>query len=211
MRNVVKRNKDGEPVIGADGKPVVVRVKAYEGTPRPLGYLASGQLKRYSSGEPRWPVSFDLHHENDEIIEEGDSPATFDDKNVSIVRASRIDDRNMLGDFGMEQLTARGSIGAIIHDKLVVIDPRLDDCHVILGSHNLGFKASYSNDEHMLIVSGNRALAETCAVHILDVCDHYRFRSIEPSASARVKAAGPASSIPNRIGRMGTLRVRRGC
>ncbi len=117
--------------------------------------------------------------EDGEVVAEGDSPATFDDGNVSIVRASRIDDRMLMGDFGAEQLTARGSIGAIIHDKLVVIDPRSDDCHVILGSHNLGFKASYSNDENLVIVSGHRALAEAYAVHILDVCDHYKFRAIE--------------------------------
>ncbi|CAN5132709.1 phospholipase D-like domain-containing protein [soil metagenome] len=126
-------------------------------------------------------------NEDGEVMEEGDSPATYDDKNVSIVRASKIDDRNLLGDFGAEQLTARGSIGAIIHDKLVVIDPRLDDCHVILGSHNLGFKASYSNDENMLIVSGNRPLAEAYAVHILDVYDHYRFRAIETERKRKGK------------------------
>ena len=122
-----------------------------------------------------------------EVIEEGASPATFDDRNISIVRASLIDDRNLLGDFGAEQLTARGGTGAIIHDKLVVIDPRLDDCHVILGSHNLGFKASYSNDENMLIVSGNRAFAEAYAVHVLDVYDHYRFRAIESERKRRSK------------------------
>lgn len=114
-----------------------------------------------------------------ETVEEGDSPATFDDKNISIVRAARIDDRNLLGDFGLEQLTAKGAVGAIIHDKLIVIDPRSDDCAVILGSHNLGFKASYSNDENFLIVRGNRDLAAAYAVHIMDVYDHYRFRAIE--------------------------------
>jgi phosphatidylserine/phosphatidylglycerophosphate/cardiolipin synthase-like enzyme len=114
-----------------------------------------------------------------EIVEEGDSPATFDDKNISIVRAARIDDRNLLGDFGLEQLIAKGAVGAIIHDKLIVIDPRSDDCAVILGSHNLGFKASYSNDENFLIVRGNRDLAAAYAVHIMDVYDHYRFRAIE--------------------------------
>ena len=113
------------------------------------------------------------------VVDEGESPSTFDKENVSIVRASRLDDRRALGDFGYEQLTAKGAIGAIIHDKLVVIDPRSPDCHVILGSHNLGFKASYSNDENMLVVSGDRALAEAYAVHILDVYDHYRFRAIE--------------------------------
>jgi phosphatidylserine/phosphatidylglycerophosphate/cardiolipin synthase-like enzyme len=113
------------------------------------------------------------------VTDPGDSPVTFTNENVSIVRAAKIDDKMLLGDFGAEQLTAKGGIGAIIHDKLVVIDPRSDDCAVILGSHNLGFKASYSNDENMVIVSGHRELAEAYAVHILDVYDHYRFRAIE--------------------------------
>ena len=125
--------------------------------------------------------------EDGEVVDDGDSPTTFDNENVSIVRASKVDDRNALGDFGYEQLTAKGSIGAIIHDKLVVIDPRSDDCHVILGSHNLGFKASYSNDENMLVVSGDRALAEAYAVHILDVYDHYRFRAIETERKRKGK------------------------
>ena len=37
---IVKRDKKGRPVKGADGRPVKIRVKAYEGPPRPLGYLA---------------------------------------------------------------------------------------------------------------------------------------------------------------------------
>jgi len=125
--------------------------------------------------------------EDGEVVDEGDSPSTFDNENVSIVRAAKIDDRHMLGDFGFEQLASKGSIGAIIHDKLVVIDPLSDDCHVILGSHNLGFKASYSNDENMLIVSGDRALAEAYAVHIMDVYDHYRFRAIEQERKRKGK------------------------
>lgn len=109
---------------------------------------------------------------------QGESPTTFDNGNVSIVRAARIDEKSLLGDLHVEQLTAKGGIGAIIHDKIVVIDPRSPDCTVILGSHNLGFKASYSNDENMLIITGDQELAAAYAVHILDVYDHYRFRAI---------------------------------
>jgi phosphatidylserine/phosphatidylglycerophosphate/cardiolipin synthase-like enzyme len=123
--------------------------------------------------------------EDGEVVVEGESPTTYDDGNVSIVRAARIDDRTILGDLGVEQLTARGGIGAIIHDKLVVIDPRSADCTVILGSHNLGFKASYSNDENLLIVTGDQDLAAAYAVHILDVYDHYRFRAIENERKRR--------------------------
>jgi len=117
-------------------------------------------------------------NEDDEVVDEGESPTTYDTGNVSIVRAARIDDRGILGDLGAEQLTASAGHGAIIHDKLVVIDPRLPECTVVLGSHNLGFKASYSNDENMLIVTGDQELAAAYAVHILDVFDHYRFRAV---------------------------------
>jgi PLD-like domain len=117
--------------------------------------------------------------EDGEVEQEGESPATFDDGKVSIVRAARIDDRSVLGDLGVEQLTAHGAVGAIIHDKILVIDPRLPECTVVLGSHNLGFKASYSNDENMVIITGDQELATAYAVHILDVYDHYRFRAIE--------------------------------
>lgn len=118
-------------------------------------------------------------NEDGEVEEEGESPRTFDDGNISIVRASAIDDRGLLGDFMKEQLAARGNVGAIIHDKIMVIDPRLPSCSVILGSHNLGYKASYSNDENMVIVHGDQGLAAAYAVHILDVYDHYRFRAVE--------------------------------
>ncbi|MBX9668247.1 MAG: hypothetical protein K2X93_11535 [Candidatus Obscuribacterales bacterium] len=67
---------------------------------------------------------------------------------------------------------------SIIHDKLVVIDPFGDEPIVILGSHNLGFKASYANDENLLIIRGNHRLAAACLAHVLDVYDHYRFRSM---------------------------------
>ncbi len=116
--------------------------------------------------------------EDGEVEEEGQSPRTFDDGNISIVRASAIDDRALLGDFMFEQLAARGTVGAIIHDKIRVIDPRLPTCTVILGSHNLGFKASYSNDENMVIVTGDKDLAAAYAVHILDTYDHYRVRAV---------------------------------
>ncbi len=49
---------------------------------------------------------------------------------------------------------------AVIHDKIVVLDPFTDDSVVITGSHNLGFKASYANDENMLIIADDRAVAE---------------------------------------------------
>ncbi len=94
-------------------------------------------------------------------------------RNVLMIRAAAIND--LVGDFQKELLSAGH---AIIHDKIVVIDPLSEsDCVVITGSHNLGFKASYANDENILIIRGNRDLALAYTVHVLDVYDHYKFRA----------------------------------
>ena len=43
------------------------------------------------------------------------------------------------------------------HDKIIVVDPFSPDCAVVTGSHNLGHKASFNNDENLVIVRGQRA------------------------------------------------------
>jgi phosphatidylserine/phosphatidylglycerophosphate/cardiolipin synthase-like enzyme len=65
---------------------------------------------------------------------------------------------------------------AIIHNKIVVIDPFSDNCAVVTGSHNLGYRASHNNDENMVIIRGHRGLAEAYACHVLDLYDHYAWR-----------------------------------
>ncbi|MGA2881411.1 MAG: phospholipase D-like domain-containing protein [Bryobacteraceae bacterium] len=66
---------------------------------------------------------------------------------------------------------------AITHDKIVVIDPFSDDdCVVITGSHNLGYQASYNNDENLVMIRGNKKLATAYATHVLDVYDHFAWR-----------------------------------
>jgi phosphatidylserine/phosphatidylglycerophosphate/cardiolipin synthase-like enzyme len=107
---------------------------------------------------------------NTELIHRaGESP-------VEVVPASAISDQFA---FWQHELLKSGpDAHAIIHDKIVVIDPMSDDCVVITGSHNLGYRASYNNDENLLIVRGHKALAQAYAVHVLDIYDHYRFRYV---------------------------------
>lgn len=99
-------------------------------------------------------------------------PAGHDGR-VVMIRAAAITRPD--GDLRPELLSAGH---AIIHDKVIVLDP-LDpeNCTVITGSHNLGYKASYQNDENMLIIRGNQPLALSYAVHVLDVYDHYVLRA----------------------------------
>jgi len=58
---------------------------------------------------------------------------------------------------------------ATIHDKIVVIDPFSDNCTVITGSHNLGYTASFKNDENMLIIRNDKGIAQAYATHVLDM------------------------------------------
>ncbi|HUO40150.1 MAG TPA: phospholipase D-like domain-containing protein [Mycobacterium sp.] len=96
-----------------------------------------------------------------------------DKSQMAIVRATAI--QVPFGNFRTELLSAGN---AIIHDKIIVIDPcDAENCAVITGSHNLGYKASYCNDDNLVIVRGNQALAIAYAVHVLDLYDHYVFRA----------------------------------
>jgi phosphatidylserine/phosphatidylglycerophosphate/cardiolipin synthase-like enzyme len=71
-----------------------------------------------------------------------------------------------------------GGIGhAIIHSKVVVIDPFSADPVVITGSHNFSSSASAKNDENFIIVRGDHALAEAYAVNVLSAYEHYRWRA----------------------------------
>jgi phosphatidylserine/phosphatidylglycerophosphate/cardiolipin synthase-like enzyme len=71
-----------------------------------------------------------------------------------------------------------GGIGhAIIHSKVVVIDPFSSDPTVITGSHNFSASASSKNDENFIIIKGDRGLAEAYAVNILGAFAHYRWRA----------------------------------
>ena len=71
-----------------------------------------------------------------------------------------------------------GGIGhAIIHSKVVVIDPFSADPVVITGSHNFSSSASSKNDENFIIVKGDHDLAEAYAVNIMGAYAHYRWRA----------------------------------
>src|SRR5438309_411688 len=65
---------------------------------------------------------------------------------------------------------------AIIHDKILVTDPFSDQCLVATDSHNLEYKASYNNDENLMIIQGDKKLATAYATHVLDIYDHFSFR-----------------------------------
>jgi phosphatidylserine/phosphatidylglycerophosphate/cardiolipin synthase-like enzyme len=86
-----------------------------------------------------------------------------------------------LPSWAREEYTRRmffpAGLNAIVHSKVIVVDPFSHDCAVITGSHNFSVSASKNNDENLVIVRGNRALAQAYAVHIQGVYDHYSWRA----------------------------------
>jgi hypothetical protein len=102
-----------------------------------------------------------------------------------VIPATGVEDQ-----FGIWEKELNQAGFAVIHDKIVVIDPFSENCIVITGSHNLGYRASYANDENLVIIKGHRGLAEAYATHVLDVYDHYRWRFT-------LKKYGPAKAFKN--------------
>ncbi len=79
-----------------------------------------------------------------------------------------------------------GDIGfAIIHSKVLLIDPFSDDPTVVTGSHNFSISASEKNDENFIVVRGNKALAESYAVNIESAWRHYAARQGNPHPRLR--------------------------
>ena len=93
-------------------------------------------------------------------------------QDARVISANALDNR--VPDGWQKELLKAGF--AITHDKIVVIDPFADDCVVVTGSHNLGYQASYNNDENLLMIQGNKKLAMAYATHVLDVYDHFSWR-----------------------------------
>ena len=65
---------------------------------------------------------------------------------------------------------------AIVHSKVLVVDPLSGNPTVVTGSHNFSKSASGKNDENFLVIRGDRALAEAYAVNVFSAWRHYRAR-----------------------------------
>jgi len=88
-----------------------------------------------------------------------------------MVRAAAV--RMPFGNLRPELVTAGH---AIIHDKIIVIDP-LDTqrCTVITAISVT--RPPIADDENFLIIEGNRDLAISYAVHVIDLYEHYLMRA----------------------------------
>ncbi len=63
----------------------------------------------------------------------------------------------------------------MIHSKVIVIDPFGSKPVLMTGSHNMGPKASASNDDNLVIIENASGLAAEYAVYIMNVYGHYKW------------------------------------
>ncbi|HEX5199700.1 MAG TPA: phospholipase D-like domain-containing protein [Actinoplanes sp.] len=74
---------------------------------------------------------------------------------------------------------------AMVHSKVIVVDPFGDRPAVITGSHNLGPRASGTNDENLLVIRDAPGVSGAYATNIMSVYNQYRWRfrrQIQPAA-----------------------------
>jgi len=82
----------------------------------------------------------------------------------------------------------KGASSVMIHSKVVIADPFGDHPVVMTGSHNMGMKASRKNDDNLIIIEGNNALAQAHALNIIAIFQEYRWRqyvnahAVDPTA-----------------------------
>lgn len=97
----------------------------------------------------------------------------LDEADPDVVLPSKVDKR-----FSSWEAEVGGYSLVMIHSKVVILDPFGDEPVVMTGSHNLGPRASKSNDDNLNLISGVPKLAQAYATHIIAVYNDYRWRYV---------------------------------
>jgi phosphatidylserine/phosphatidylglycerophosphate/cardiolipin synthase-like enzyme len=106
--------------------------------------------------------------------------------------------------FWHEELLKLPRTFAMVHSKVIVIDPYGEKPVVMTGSHNMGPKASGVNDENLLLIEGDGNLASQYAGHIMQVYSQYRWRQSVQAQQGKPSWEGLADDDKWQIGALGS-------
>ena len=151
--------------------------------PGPMGTLLNSIIERASPSSPAFNA--DLYVQgvlNQDPSTKKTKVALFhrgarEDVNSDVLLPAAIDRRLK---FWIPELLKLPSAFAMVHSKVIVVDPFGASPVVMTGSHNMGPKASGTNDENFLIIEGNSRLAAAYASNIMGIYGQYRWRSKQP-------------------------------
>lgn len=82
-----------------------------------------------------------------------------------------------------------------IHTKYMLIDPLGKDPLVITGSANFSNASTRDNDENMLVIRGNRRVAEIYLGEFMRLFGHHYFRYIQEQFNARDEVTGKKGNL----------------
>ena len=83
-----------------------------------------------------------------------------------------------------------------IHTKYMIVDPLSADPIVISGSANFSKASSDSNDENMIVIKGDKRIADTYFGEYMRLYSHYAFRESVKRAHDKKKAGKPVKWKP---------------
>jgi phosphatidylserine/phosphatidylglycerophosphate/cardiolipin synthase-like enzyme len=169
--------KDPYARLIAGAQHAVLFLAFYPGTPSIVNWVAEAQLTnkdlfvRGCVTNPSTAAGFlyELQGVEQPKRKKGDPPGKQDPRVISATALTSV-----VPSGWQREILSAGF--AVTHDKIVVIDPFSDNCVVATGSHNLGYKASYDNDDNLAIFKGQQALAQAYATHVPDIYDHFSWR-----------------------------------
>jgi phosphatidylserine/phosphatidylglycerophosphate/cardiolipin synthase-like enzyme len=104
-----------------------------------------------------------------ELFQHGNS----DKADFDVVLPAAIDD---VTTFWRNELKKLPGTFAMVHSKVVLVDPFSEHGVLLTGSHNLGPKASGINDENLLIIRDAPGVAAAYATNIMAIYNQYRWR-----------------------------------
>jgi phosphatidylserine/phosphatidylglycerophosphate/cardiolipin synthase-like enzyme len=153
--------------------------------PGPVGTLLNDIVERTSPASPTYDPALHVHG----VINQ--DPSTTEHPvvgllhrgellraDIDVVLPAAVDSDH---DFWLQELNY--SL-VMVHSKCIVVDPFGAHPSVMTGSHNMGPKASGKNDDNLVLIDGQRKLAEAYAVYIMGVYNQYRWRYYQRLAAA---------------------------
>ncbi|HEX8918550.1 MAG TPA: phospholipase D-like domain-containing protein, partial [Chloroflexota bacterium] len=166
--------------------------------PGPEGTLLNAIVNRSISGNPTYDPNLYIHGVLNQDPSTTAHPIVglfhrgqYTESNLDVVLPAAIDHRFAYWD---EEIKKYQYAWAMVHSKVIVIDPFGPHPVVMTGSHNLGPKASSANDDNLVIVQGDPALAQAYAVNIMAIYNQYRWRYLMSTQSATASAGQPAAA-----------------
>ena len=148
--------------------------------PGPAGTLLNAIVERASPASPGFDPDLYIHGVLNQDPSTQQHPiiglfhrGQFQKANFDVVLPEAIDERLA---FWIPEIKKLQNAWAIVHSKVVVIDPFGEHPCVMTGSHNMGPKASGKNDENLLVIDDDHRVAQAYAVNVMGIYNQYRWR-----------------------------------